>query len=149
MARDDREINVGIRTLVTDTNRKARVLGAKPENLDADLTEVAGMFTQDELDRMVESGALSGTWKSTKKGGSTAAAASVGGKTTNTIAVGEPNGGGGGGGTGLPDDFPLGSVFEKLGFASVADIQAKTEEELVALEGIGEATAKKALSYGK
>lgn len=49
----------------------------------------------------------------------------------------------------LPDDFPLGSVFEKLGFKSVADIQAKSEEELVALDGIGASSARKALAYGK
>ena len=53
--------------------------------------------------------------------------------------------------TGLPEDFPMRHVFEKLGtdFDSVEKIQGKSLEELIAIDGVGEATAKKALEYGK
>lgn len=50
---------------------------------------------------------------------------------------------------GLPEDFPMRHVFTDLGFKSVAEVQAKTREQLIDLNGIGEATADKALAYGK
>lgn len=50
---------------------------------------------------------------------------------------------------GIPADFPQRHVFVKLGFKSVAEIQAKTKEDLVALDGIAEPSAEKALRYGK
>ena len=49
----------------------------------------------------------------------------------------------------IPADFPQRHIFVKLGFNSVAEIQAKTKEELVAREGIRDASAEKALAYGK
>ena len=49
--------------------------------------------------------------------------------------------------TGLPEDFPMKHVFEKSGFKSVAEVQAKTREELIALDGIGEKSADAALAY--
>ena len=49
----------------------------------------------------------------------------------------------------LPKDFPQRHVFINLGFKTLAEVQALTEEKLIELDGIGEATAKKALSYGK
>lgn len=53
--------------------------------------------------------------------------------------------------TGLPEDFPMRHVFEKLGedFDSVEKIQKISLEDLIAVDGIGEASAKKALAYGK
>lgn len=51
--------------------------------------------------------------------------------------------------TGLPEDFPMRHLFEKLGFKSVEEVQAKSREELIALNGIAEKTADKALNYGK
>ena len=51
--------------------------------------------------------------------------------------------------TGLPENFPMRHVFEKLGFKSVEEVQAKSLEELTALDGIAEASATKALAYGK
>jgi hypothetical protein len=54
-----------------------------------------------------------------------------------------------GGGDELPEDFPMRHAFDKLGFKSVAEVQAKSREELIALDGIGETTADKALAYGK
>lgn len=51
--------------------------------------------------------------------------------------------------TDLPENFPMRHAFDKLGFKSVEAVQAKTREELIALEGIGESTADKALAYGK
>lgn len=65
--KDTRELLIGIRTPVTDTNRAARVLGKNKETLDADLDEVAGMYSQKELDKLVENETLAGEWKSTKK----------------------------------------------------------------------------------
>lgn len=50
---------------------------------------------------------------------------------------------------GIPADFPMRHIFVKHGFKSVAEIQAKTKEELVALDGIADASADKALAYGK
>ena len=61
MAKDTREVNNGIRTLVDDKNRQARVL------VTDDADEIAGMYSQSDLDKMVENGVLSGEWKSTKK----------------------------------------------------------------------------------
>lgn len=61
MAKDNREVNIGIRTLVDDKNHKARVL--KTEDAD----EIAGMYSQAQLDKFVENGTLSGDWKSTAK----------------------------------------------------------------------------------
>jgi len=49
----------------------------------------------------------------------------------------------------LPEDFPMRHVFAKLGFKSAAEVQAKSREELISLNGIAEATADKALAYGK
>lgn len=49
----------------------------------------------------------------------------------------------------LPEDFPMRHVFDKLGFKSVEEVQAKSREELIALNGIAETTADKALAYGK
>ena len=49
----------------------------------------------------------------------------------------------------LPENFPMRHVFEKLGFKSVEEVQAKPREELTALDGIGAATADKALAFGK
>lgn len=49
----------------------------------------------------------------------------------------------------LPEDFPMRHVFSKLGFKSVEEVQAKSREELIALNGIAETTADKALAYGK
>ena len=40
-------------------------------------------------------------------------------------------------------------VFEGLGLNSVEEIQSKTREELIALNGIGEKSADQALAYGK
>lgn len=50
---------------------------------------------------------------------------------------------------GLPEDFPMKHVFESFGFKSVAEVHAKTRDELIALKGIAEKTADAALSYGK
>lgn len=49
---------------------------------------------------------------------------------------------------GLPEDFPMRHVFEREGFKSVAEIQNKTRDELIAIDGIGEKTADAALHYG-
>lgn len=49
----------------------------------------------------------------------------------------------------LPADFPMRNVFWNHGFTSVGDIQAKTRDELIALDGIADKTADKALAYGK
>ena len=49
----------------------------------------------------------------------------------------------------LPEDFPMRHLFEKLGFNSVEEVQAKSRDELIALDGIAEKTADKALNYGK
>lgn len=49
----------------------------------------------------------------------------------------------------LPEDFPMRHVFDKLGFKSVEEVQAKSREDLIALNGIAETTADKALAYGK
>ena len=49
----------------------------------------------------------------------------------------------------IPAAFPQLHIFIKLGFNSVAKIKAKTKEELVAREGIRDASAEKALAYRK
>lgn len=51
--------------------------------------------------------------------------------------------------TGLPKDFPARATFEKLGFKTVGEVQAKTRDELIALNGIAETSADNALAYGK
>ena len=51
--------------------------------------------------------------------------------------------------SGLPEDFPMRRVFEKLGFKTVEEVQAKTLQELIDLDGIAEPSATKALAYGK
>ncbi len=53
------------------------------------------------------------------------------------------------GNEGLPEDFPMRHVFDKLGFKTVEDVQAKSFDDLVALDGIADASATKALAYGK
>lgn len=50
---------------------------------------------------------------------------------------------------GIPANFPMRHIFVKLGFKSVAEIQAKTRDELIALNGVAETTADKALAFGK
>lgn len=50
---------------------------------------------------------------------------------------------------GLPENFPMRHIFDKLGFKTVEEVQAKSFDELVALDGIAEASATKALAYGK
>lgn len=50
---------------------------------------------------------------------------------------------------GLPEDFPMRHVFQKLGLDSVEEIQAKSREDLIALDGIADKTADKILAYGK
>lgn len=49
----------------------------------------------------------------------------------------------------LPENFPMRHVFAKLGeqFDSVEKIQATSLEDLIKLDGIAEASAKKALEY--
>lgn len=59
------------------------------------------------------------------------------------------SGGGKGSENGLPEDFPMRHVFDTAGFKSVAEVQAKSREELIALDGIAEKTADKVLAYGK
>jgi hypothetical protein len=49
----------------------------------------------------------------------------------------------------IPANFPQRHVFVGLGFKTVEEIQAKTAAELVAMKGIGETLAEKALWYGK
>ena len=49
----------------------------------------------------------------------------------------------------LPADFPFRHAFEKLGFKSVEQVQSKTREELIAMDGIAETSVDKALAYGK
>ncbi len=66
--KDNREIRQGIRTLVDDSNKDkppvaARVLGGDPNNYDKDLDEVAGMYSQEQLDTMVDNGVLENDWK--------------------------------------------------------------------------------------
>ncbi len=64
MAKDNREIRQGIRTLVDDkTGEQARVLGTNPDSYDKDLDEVASMYSQKQLDTMVDNGVLEGDWK--------------------------------------------------------------------------------------
>lgn len=48
----------------------------------------------------------------------------------------------------LPEDFPSLAKFKKLGFKTLDEVQKLTKENLVSL-GISEATADKALSFGK
>lgn len=49
----------------------------------------------------------------------------------------------------LPEDFPMRAAFVELGFKTLEEIQKLSKEQLVGLKGIGEATAEKALAYGK
>ena len=48
----------------------------------------------------------------------------------------------------LPEDFPSVAKFNKLGFKTLGEVQKLTKENLVSL-GISDATADKALSFGK
>ncbi len=55
----------------------------------------------------------------------------------------------------LPEDFPMRHIFEKSnklapdGFKTVAEVQSKTRQELIDLDGIAEKSADAALAYGK
>lgn len=76
---------------------------------------------------------------------------SVDGKVSNKAQAEpiEPAAGGDKTSDGLPEDFPMRHVFDALGFKSVEEIQAKSREDLIALDGVGPTSADKALAYGK
>lgn len=130
MARDTRGILNGIRTLVTEDNPKARVLGVDEKMLDADLDEVAGMYSQAELNRMVDSGVLSGEWKSTKTNEN---------KTKDETEKA----------TSFPEDFPGFDVLGQVEGMTPATIQAMSDEDVLKINGIGPATLKLIRVYGK
>lgn len=50
---------------------------------------------------------------------------------------------------GLPEGFPGKNALESAGLKSVSEVQSKSIEELTGIDGVGKATAEKALNYGK
>ena len=48
---------------------------------------------------------------------------------------------------GLPEDYPAASTLEEAGYTSTDEVDAASDEELLAIDGIGEATLKEIRSY--